>query len=119
MLHAFVNETNDILNKAIHSHLVEEHSEPELRTLQAEVRGARAGQQAHQGLEGGGRCESAHLRRDGWQTAAGERAQAEDPPARSDAALRPREADAAAVRADGGQRSRPRAADAHQPGSMF
>ena len=33
MLHAFINETNDILNEAIHSHLVEEHSEPELRTL--------------------------------------------------------------------------------------
>ena len=38
MLHAFINEMNDILNEAIHSHLVEEHSEPELRTLQAEVR---------------------------------------------------------------------------------
>eukprot|EP00966_Prymnesium_polylepis_P045197 1047009-Prymnesium_polylepis.1 len=61
-------------------------------------------------MERGGRRESAaHLRRDGWQITRGEWAKAEDPPARSDAALRPGEgqAHAAAVRAHGGQGPRP------------
>mmetsp|Transcript_22492 Transcript_22492/g.60317 ORF Transcript_22492/g.60317 Transcript_22492/m.60317 type:complete len:237 (+) Transcript_22492:39-749(+) len=76
MLHAFINETTDILNEAIHS----------------------------------------HLRRDGRQITRGEWAEAEDPPARSDAALRPGEAHASAVRAHGGKGPRPCAAHAHQPG---
>ena len=38
MLHAFINEVNDALEEAIQSHLMEEHTEPELKALQAKVR---------------------------------------------------------------------------------
>ena len=40
MLHAFINDTNDALLEAFHSHLSEEHSDKQLKDLQAHVRGA-------------------------------------------------------------------------------